>query len=97
MLLWFCVGLSDKKKVFVFTLVRVISDNERFKRRWADLFENVLNRDNIAGKDIGKSEKVRKISKERNICCVIIIDSSTHWHCQTVHGNELCSESDSSQ
>ena len=35
-----------------------INDTERFKERWAERFENVLNRDTVAGKDIDENEKV---------------------------------------
>ena len=35
-----------------------ISDKERVKERWAEHFENVLNRDRVAGKDIEENEKV---------------------------------------
>ena len=34
-----------------------ISDKERVKERGAEHFENVLNRDRVAGKDIGENEK----------------------------------------
>ena len=35
-----------------------ISDKERVKERWAEHFENLLNRDRVAGKDIEENEKV---------------------------------------
>ena len=35
-----------------------ISDKEKVKERWAEHFENVLNRDTVAGKDIAENEKV---------------------------------------
>ena len=35
-----------------------ISDKERVKERWVEHFENVLNRDTVAGKDIDENEKV---------------------------------------
>ena len=35
-----------------------ISDKERFKEKWMKNFENVLNRDTVAGKDIEENEKV---------------------------------------
>ena len=35
-----------------------ISDKERTKERWAEHFENLLNRDRVAGKDIEENEKV---------------------------------------
>ena len=35
-----------------------INDKERVKERWAEHFENVLNRDRVAGKDIEENEKV---------------------------------------
>ena len=35
-----------------------ISDKERVKERWAEHFENVLNRDRVAGKDIEENEKL---------------------------------------
>ena len=35
-----------------------ISDKERVKERWAEHFENVLNRDTVAGKDIEENKKV---------------------------------------
>ena len=35
-----------------------ISHKERVKERWAVNFENILNRDRVAGKDIEENEKV---------------------------------------
>ena len=35
-----------------------ISDKKRVKERWVEHFENVLNRDTVAGKDIVENEKV---------------------------------------
>ena len=35
-----------------------ISDKEKIKERWAEHFENVLNRDTVAGKDIDENEKI---------------------------------------
>ena len=35
-----------------------IGDKERVKQRWAKHFENVLNRDRVAGKDVEENEKV---------------------------------------
>ena len=35
-----------------------ISDKEKVKERWVEHFENVLNRDTVAGKDIDENEKV---------------------------------------
>ena len=35
-----------------------ISDNEKVKERWAEHSEDVLNRDTVAGKDMGENEKV---------------------------------------
>ena len=35
-----------------------ISDKERVKERWAEHFENVLNRDTVSGNDIDENEKV---------------------------------------
>ena len=35
-----------------------INDKERVKERWAEHFENLLNRDRVAGKDIEENEKV---------------------------------------
>ena len=35
-----------------------ISDKEKVKERWVEHFENVLNRDRVAGKDIDENEKV---------------------------------------
>ena len=35
-----------------------ISDKERVKERWVEHFENVLNRDTVAGKDIVENKKV---------------------------------------
>ena len=35
-----------------------ISDKEKVKARWVEHFENVLNRDTVAGKDIDENEKV---------------------------------------
>ena len=36
-----------------------ISGKEKVKERWVEHFENVLNRDTVAGKDKDKNEKVR--------------------------------------
>ena len=35
-----------------------ISDKEKVKERWTEHFENVLNRDTVAGKDVDENEKV---------------------------------------
>ena len=35
-----------------------ISNKEKVKERWVEHFENVLNRDTVAGKDIDENEKV---------------------------------------
>jgi len=35
-----------------------IRDKERFKKRWAEHYENVLNRDTVAGNNIAENEKV---------------------------------------
>ena len=35
-----------------------ISDKEKVKEKWVEHFENVLNRDTVAGKDIDENEKV---------------------------------------
>ena len=35
-----------------------ISDKEKVKERWVEHFENVLNRDTVAGKYIDENEKV---------------------------------------
>ena len=35
-----------------------IINKDRVKERWAEHFENVLNQDTIAGKDIEENEKV---------------------------------------
>ena len=35
-----------------------ISDKEKVKERWAEHFENVLNRSRVAGKDIDENKKV---------------------------------------
>ena len=35
----------------------IISDKERVKERWAEYFENVVNRERVAGKDIEENKK----------------------------------------
>ena len=45
-------------------------DEERVKERWAKHFENVLNRDRVAGKDIEENEEVYDtlVGKEDLFC-----------------------------
>ena len=47
-----------------------ISDKEKVKERWVEHFENVLNWDTVAGKDIDENEKFVIPWMWRKICLV---------------------------